>query len=281
MPTLPERSSSPMTAPQLGRDRRIDPRLTPRELSVPATIRIPNRAGASLIDLSSGGALIDIPFQVRPDARLMVELRAASDRILLPFRLLRCHVASLQGGVRYQAAGAFEERLDWKPLLGSTEHAPKDRLIATLEAFLRHGSSPDREIDFDQLLMWILDAARRGEHADRIAVEIRLHLGRVIPSVIVEPATKPALPDPMRGARFFGLDFRSERPLSTQDRRLLRAAAQLLSIIRDSDAALRTPPALDFKPRTAQEPPVIVYGADWKQMYPDDLREAGVQRRSA
>ena len=279
---LLERPSAPETAPRLGRDRRTDARLTPSELSVPASIRIPNRTGASsLIDLSPGGALIDIPFQVRPDARLMLELRAASDRIVLPFRLLRCHVASLQGGVRYQAAGAFEERLDWKPLLGGADDAPRDRLIATLEAFLRHGSSPEREIDFDQLLMWILDAARRGERADRIAVEIRLHLGRVVPSVIVEPATKPVLPDPTRCARFFGLDFRSERPLSTQDRRLLRAAAQLLSIINDSDAALRTPPPLDFKPRTAPERPVIVYGADWKQMYPDDLRGAGARQRSA
>lgn len=197
----------------------------------------------------------------------MLELRAASDRVMLPFRLLRCYVASLQGGVRYQAAGAFEERLDWKPLVGPGAQATTNRLIVTLEAFLRQGSSSGREIEFDQLLIWILDAARRGERADRIAVEIRLRLGRMIPSVTVEAATQPILPDPARGARFFGLDFKCERLLTTPNRRLLRAAAQLLSIINDNSSAQgRTPRPLDFKPQTPPESPAIVYGADWKEL---------------
>jgi len=231
---------------------------------MPASVRIPNRSDVSLVDLSPGGALIDIPFQVRPDTRLMLELRAASERVMMPFRLLRCYVASLQDGVRYQAAGAFEERLDWKPLLGPAAQATTNRLIATLEAFVRHGSG--REIEFDQLLMWILDAARRGERADRIAVEIRLRLSRLIPSVTVEAATKPMLPDPAKGARFFGLDFKCDRMLTTSDRRLLRAVAQLLSIINDnSNAAACTPRPLDFKPQAPRESPVIVYGADWKE----------------
>ena len=220
----------------------------------------------SLVDLSHGGALIDVPFQVRPDARLMLELRAASDRVILPFRLLRCYVASLQGGVRYQAAGAFEERLNWKPLLGTAVQATTNRLIATLEAFLRQGSASGREMEFDHLLMWILDAARRGVRTDRIAVEIRLHLGRMIPSVTVEAATKPMLPDPARGARFFGLDFTSERMLTTPERRLLRAAAQILSIVSDNSLApTRAPGPLDFKPQTPPDSGVIIYGADWKE----------------
>jgi hypothetical protein len=31
-------------------------------------------------------------------------------------------------------------------------------------------------VDFDHLLMWVLDAARRGERSDRIAAEIQLRL---------------------------------------------------------------------------------------------------------
>src|SRR4029453_6530048 len=98
----------------MNRDRRVEPRLSPDELSTPASIRIPNRPGVSLVDLSPGGALIDLPFQIRPNSRVTLEFRAASERMILPFRMLRCCVASLQGGVRYHAAGAFEERLDWK-----------------------------------------------------------------------------------------------------------------------------------------------------------------------
>ena len=213
----------------------------------------------------------------------MLELRAASDRVMMPFRLLRCYVASLQGGVRYQAAGAFEERLDWKSLLGTTPQTTTNRLVATLEAFLRQGSSSGREIDFDQLLMWMLDAARRGERADKIAVEIRMHLGRMIPSVTVEAATKPVLPDPAKSARFFGLDFHCQRVLTTPDRRLLRAAAQLLSIVNDDGiGAVQTPRQLDFKPQTLKESPVIVYGADWKEIrLPNDVPGSNLRKRSA
>jgi hypothetical protein len=213
-----------------------------------------------------------------------VEFRAASERMLLPFRLLRCYVTSLQGGVRYQAAGAFEERLDWKPLLADVAaQTTASRLIATLEAFLRQGST-GRVVEFDQLLMWILDAARRGERADRIAAEIRQRLGRLIPSVKVETSTKPALPDPARGARFFGLDFNSDRMLTTPDRRLLRAAAQLLSIVTtNGNAVMRAPKPLDFKPRKSPDSAVIAYTvADWQEMCkPDDGRPQNPWERTA
>jgi hypothetical protein len=184
--------------------------------------------------------------------------------MLLPFRLLRCYVTSLRGGVRYQAAGAFEDGLDWKPLLNDVAaQAITGRLIATLEAFLRHSSAGDRVVEFDHMLMWILDAAQRGERAERIALEIRQRLTTLIPSVVIEPATKPVLPDPTKGARFFGLDFKSERPLSTSDRRLLRATAQLLSIVKGSNGNGNGQAA-----RPLQSPAsAISYSvADWQDM---------------
>jgi PilZ domain-containing protein len=256
-----------------GRDRRIYPRLSPRDLSTPASIRIPNHPPVSLVDLSPGGALIDMPFQMRPDSRVTLEFRAASERMMLPFRMLRCYVTSLGGGVQYQAAGEFEQQLDWKPLLADTEaQATTDRLIATLEAFLRHASPAGRVVEFDHLLMWILNAARRGERADRIAVEIKLRLARLIPSIAVEATMQSSLPDPTRGARFFGFDFRSERALTSSDRRLLRTAAQLLSIVKNNgDRPLRAAPLLDFKPRQHEKSPVIAYSVtDWLKMCETD-----------
>jgi hypothetical protein len=225
------------------------------------------------VDLSPGGALIDMPFQMRPDSRVTLEFRAASERMMLPFRMLRCYVTSLRGGVQYQAAGEFEQQLDWKPLLADAEvQATTDRLIATLEAFLRHASPTGRVVEFDHLLMWILDAARRGERADRIAVEIRLRLTRLIPSIAVEAATQSSLPDPAKGARFFGFDFKSERALTSPDRRLLRTAAQLLSIVKNNgDRPLRATPPIDFTPRQHTESPVIAYNvADWLTMCDTD-----------
>ncbi len=236
----PEDVSPDQKATPSGRNRRVDLRLSPEKLSAPASIRIPNRPAVTLVDLSPGGALFDLPFQIRPDSRMTVEFRAASERMMLPFRLLRCYVTSLRGGVRYQAAGAFEERLEWEPLLAdAAAETTSNRLIATLETFLRQGPAAGRVIELDRLLMWILDAVRRGERPDRIGLEIRQRLTRLIPSVKIDAASAASLPDPARGARFFGLDFRCERMLTAVDRRMLRVAAQLLSIVKASEP--RTP----------------------------------------
>jgi hypothetical protein len=160
-------------------DRRIYPRLSPDALSVAASITIANRPAVTLVDLSQGGARIDLPFQISPDARVNLEFRAASERMMLPFRLLRCYVASLNGGVVYRAAGAFDNELDWKPLLGDVcAQTTSTRLIRTLEAFLRHDVVTVRSLEFDHLLISVLDAARRGERGDRIAVDIRMRLTR-------------------------------------------------------------------------------------------------------
>ena len=189
---------------------------------------------------------------------------------MLPFRLLRCYVTSLNGGVRYQAAGAFEERLEWEPLLvDAAAEATSMRLIATLETFLRQGPASGRVVELDQLLMWILDAVRRGEGADRISVEIRQRLTRLIPSVKIDTSSTSSLPDPARGARFFGFDFQCERMLTTLDRRLLRVAAQLLSIVKTSgQRAIQPKPPLDFAKRRSSDPSqVIAYSvADWQEM---------------
>lgn len=252
-----------------GRDRRIHPRVGLHDLSTPASVRIPNRPPISLVDLSPGGALIDLPFQVRPDSRVSLEFRAASERMTLPFRLLRCYVRSLSsGGVQYQAAGEFEQPLSWQPLLAdSAAQATSDRLIATLEAFQRHGPASGHVMEFDPLLKWILDAARRGERADRIAVEIRVRLMRSM-KVVVKPAITPSLPDPAMGARFFGFDFHGERVLTAPERRLLRAAAQLLSIVdsKGNPAVMGPRPVLVKRHPDTKSPTIAYSVADWLEM---------------
>ncbi len=267
-----------------GRDRRIHQRVSLQDLSTPPLVRIQNRPPISLVDLSPGGALIDLAFPVRPDSRVTLEFRAASERMNLQFRLLRCYVRSLRGGVQYQAAGEFEQQFEWKPLLAdSAAQATSNRLIATLEAFQRTGPASGDVMEFDLLMKWILDAAQRGKRADFIAVEIRVRLMRLIPTVVVKPATTQSLPDPARGARFFGFDFRCERVLTAPERRLLRTAAQLLSIVDpnsnpaqsivdpNGNPALMGPRLVDVKPHQNTEPPTIAYSvADWLDMRSSD-----------
>jgi hypothetical protein len=201
-----------------------------------------------------------------------MEFRAASDRLILPFRLLRCYVTSLSDGVQYQAAGEFEQQLSWEPLLAvSAAQATSNRLVATLEAFQRHDPTSSHVIEFDHLLKWILDAARRGERADRIALEIRVRLMRLL-SVVVKPATTPSLPDPAMGARFFGFDFQCDRVLTAPERRLLRTAAQLLSVVDlNANPVLTAPQSVPRKPHVNTERPTITYSvADWLEMCRSD-----------
>jgi hypothetical protein len=112
----------------------------------------------------------------------------------------------------------------------------------------------------------VLDAARRGERADRITVEIRLRLMRIIPSISIESSVTPTLPDPARGARFFDVDFRCDRPLTTSDRRLLRAAAHLLSIVNGKADVHRPARPLDFKPRETGSSVIAYSVSDWQDM---------------
>ena len=151
--------------------------------------------------------------------------------------------------------------------------ATTDRLIATLEAFLRHASPTGRVVEFDHLLMWILDAARRGERADRIA-----RRNKAAPDEVDSVDRRRACnahrlcPTPP-GARDSSASIseaseRSRRPTDV----LLRTAAQLLSIVSNNgDRPLRATPPLDFKTRQSTESPVIAYSVtDWLTMRETD-----------
>ena len=119
-------------------DRRAHRRIASTELPKSALIRIPHRPAVSLVDVSSGGALLELPFQMPPESRFTLELSTTEDRLAVPFQLLRCYVADLKGGVRYHAAGAFDRVVKLPAsLAGGLELSESDRLIATLEAFLR------------------------------------------------------------------------------------------------------------------------------------------------
>jgi hypothetical protein len=68
----------------------------------------------SLIDLSSSGALIHGPRQLRPGARVHLQLQTGTRRLGIAAHVLRCSVASLDSrhGVQYRGALKFDHRCD-------------------------------------------------------------------------------------------------------------------------------------------------------------------------
>ena len=207
--------------------------MSPDEITQPPTIRIPERPPVSLVDLSSSGALIEVPFALRADSRVTVEISAGSERLLVRFRTLRCSAAAAQNIARFRVAGTFERQLERIPLV-RTSTPSSTRPGFTLEVHLRPAvvaaANQSRTTDFDPLLGWMLDAIRCGMPPDAIGSELRSRLERLIPAITIERATTPALSDPARSARFLGIDVRTDRVLTSTDRRVLKAAAHFLSL---------------------------------------------------
>jgi PilZ domain len=94
-------------------DRRADTRFGQPVIAETKAILRPGYA-VSLVDLSSGGALIQGPRPLRPGARVHLQLQTGTKRLGLAAHVLRCSVASLDSGngVQYRGALRFDHRCE-------------------------------------------------------------------------------------------------------------------------------------------------------------------------
>lgn len=95
-------------------DRREFPRVGDREHGIlSARVRLGYRA--AVVDVSAGGALIEISKRLLPGATVDLQIETASDRSTLSGRVVRCAIARLRSNsVSYRAAIAFDG--PWLPL---------------------------------------------------------------------------------------------------------------------------------------------------------------------
>ncbi|HKY22449.1 MAG TPA: PilZ domain-containing protein [Vicinamibacterales bacterium] len=262
-------------------DRRLHRRIAPDELPEQARVTIPDRPEISLVDLSRGGALLELPFQLPPQARISVQVSTSKEDLTVPFQLLRCYVADVKGSLRYHAAGFFEQPLNWPALLsGSTAPDSPDRLIAVIkELHLRSRMTLERGLSgaaFDKLIGWVLADLRDGQEAGLVSIKFRAHLAQLFPSLVISSASKSALRDTPTSARFFNLDFRSREKLSAADRRLLRAGAQLITLLDSYATRKKTEEAKALGAGKDVPQTMIVHSlAEWLI-----LRESGDIRRA-
>lgn len=257
-----ERTSTNTTAPVRRSDNPADRRA---HLRIPSArlpvkrVRIPNRPTASLVDLSSGGALLTLPFQVPPESRFALKLDTAVEQVDVPFQLLRCYVAELNGGITYHAAGAFDSLLNLQAL-AQRASCSAQRLIGTLEQ-LRNNvqkSAAQSRSDgaFDEILGAVILWLRRDESLDLVVLKVKAHLTQTYPSLIIMPAL-PSYGDALKSVACFGHTFTSKHALSARDRRYLRANAHLISMLEDTRRAMRDEVA------SSQSPEVIYSAAEW------------------
>lgn len=69
----------------------------------------------SLVDVSSGGALVEGPRPMRPGTRVHLQVTTAAKTFSIEAQVLRCTVWILDpiDGVRYRGALRFEQRIEW------------------------------------------------------------------------------------------------------------------------------------------------------------------------
>jgi hypothetical protein len=239
-------------------NRRAHPRIPISKLAVKG-IRIPHRPAATLVDLSSGGALLELPFQVPPESRFALELQTPIEQVAVPFQLLRCYVAELNGGVKYHAAGAFDTLLNLQAMMNRASSAVA-RLIATLERLHRAGqkeaSLSRGAAEFNEELAGVIARLRRGESFDLVTLKVKARLTQAYPSLVIMPSGVSAS-DTQTSLSCFGLTFKSRHVLTAHARRLLRANAQLISMLEDCRGEMRE------EAEAGQSPQVIYSASEW------------------
>lgn len=69
----------------------------------------------TVIDVSPGGALVEVERALRPGSRVDVHLETDAQHGTVSARVLRCAVAAIdsEAGITYRAALAFIETCDW------------------------------------------------------------------------------------------------------------------------------------------------------------------------
>ena len=185
-----------------------------------------------------------MPFQLPPESRITLELKTSSEPLFIPFQLLRCYVTELKNGLRYHAAGAFDRAIAL-PSLTDDGLGPglADSLIEALEVFRRASQATDltsRGTRFNELLEWTVTALRRGEGVNDISTKIKAHLCHLFPSLTIGHISSYWSPDTSTVVRFSDLGLGSSTPLTSTDRRFLKASAQLISLLGTSSALSQT-----------------------------------------
>lgn len=95
----------------LNSERRAVPRTHGREHIGTSQARLRPGRHAAIVNLSSGGALIETEWRLLPGSRVELQMGEFSS-LQVVGRVLRCHVAALtRERVRYRGAVAFEKPL--------------------------------------------------------------------------------------------------------------------------------------------------------------------------
>jgi hypothetical protein len=127
------------------------------------------------------------------------------------------------------------------------------RLERSLDKTAAHSRS---DAQFHETLTDVISWLRRCESLDLVVLKLKARLTQTYRSLLIIPATSTPF-DRATSLECFGLTFKAKHPLSAHDRRYLKAAAQLISILEETRREFGNE---DARPRPPQ---VLHSAADW------------------
>ena len=144
---LAARRAIALHPPERPRDRRAHSRRRAEDLEWLQSVRLSGGSGlgVTLVDLSEGGALIEVDGPLRPGLKLTLELSGHGLDTAVPLEVLRSYIASLRGGLTYyRGACAFAHLIDL-PSAGPAAVAPRAPFVGTnaaLTLLLERAATP-------------------------------------------------------------------------------------------------------------------------------------------
>jgi hypothetical protein len=118
---------------RLERERRVHRRFAVNELSGVRAARIRFGPNVSLIDVSAGGALLESETRLHLESEALLELEGIGRPLMVPFRVLRCDVATGGQSARYRGACAFKIPLDVSGLVVRRDGFPASDVLVVAQ----------------------------------------------------------------------------------------------------------------------------------------------------
>src|SRR5262245_52973133 len=135
-------------------ERRAHLRHSARDLEWLQQVRLTSGGDVTLIDLSEGGALLEVDSPLRLGTTLTLELSGPGIDIAVPLEVLRCYVSSLRGSIAiYRGACEFDHLIDLPDNI-RREVRPKAFVgaDAAIRYLLEHSSSATRDAGPGEML---------------------------------------------------------------------------------------------------------------------------------
>jgi hypothetical protein len=161
----PDGASDPPSVSQS--NRRAYRRLSVRECEWLRTARVKYGPDVRVIDVSAGGLALETKHALKPDSSVVFELTGATSRLLVPARVVRSQIVSLNGIALYRSGCAFKSPIELSRLRSEVSGPPG--------AFIRF-EVPGDSVQIDLALPSLLERCRAFLDADDVIASLELLL---------------------------------------------------------------------------------------------------------